>query len=243
VEAYLAGLPERYFRATTPAGVVRHFRLLRGRGTRPLACEWRDLGDGRGTELTVTAEDRPGLFAALAGTLSASGVDILSVDLFTRADGMALDTFHVAELPGHRPVAPGRCARIEAALAEALAGRADVGRAVDRWRSRAPRRRRHWGRAARPATVRFDQEASAVSTVVEVKAQDEPGLAYRIASTLAELGLDITFARVATAKALALDVFYVRGGDGRKLAPAAMRDVEEALLAALGTRPRGRAHG
>jgi len=244
VEGYLAGLPERYFRATDAAGVVRHFRLLRGRGARPFACEWRDLGDGRGTELALTAEDRPGLFAALAGTLTASGVDILSVDLFTRADGVALDTFHVAELPGHRPVAPGRCARIESALAEAVAGRVDVGRSVERWRSRAPRRaRRHWGRTARPATVRFDQEASAVSTVVEVKAPDEPGLAYRIASTLAELGLDITFARVATAKALALDVFYVRGGDGSKLAPPAMREVEEALLAALGSRPRVRAHG
>ena len=43
------------------------------------------------------------------------------------------------------------------------------------------------------------------ATVVEVRAVDRPGLAWTIADTLARLGLDITFAKIATAKALALD--------------------------------------
>jgi [protein-PII] uridylyltransferase len=244
VERHLAGLPERYFRATSPTRCVRHFRLVSSRGASPMACDWHDLGDGRGTELTVTADDRPGLFATLAGTLTASGIDILSVDLFTRVDGVALDTFHIAELPGHSPVRPDRRSRLELALADAVAGRLDVARAVERWRSKVTRRaRRHLGRTARPPSVRFDQEASAVATVVEVKAQDEPGLLYGIAYTLTGLGLDITFARIATAKALALDVFYVRGQDGGKLEEAAMAEVEQALLAALGGRSRARTNG
>ena len=37
-------------------------------------------------EFLVTARDRRGLFAAVSGTLSASNIDILSVDLFSRAD-------------------------------------------------------------------------------------------------------------------------------------------------------------
>ena len=67
--------------------------------------------------------------------------------------------------------------------------------------------------------MRFDQEISATATVIEVKAQDRPGLAWTIADTLARLGLDIRFAKIATAKALALDVFYVTDAGGLKLAP------------------------
>jgi [protein-PII] uridylyltransferase len=239
VERHFTQLPERYLRTTDAARMVWHFRLVHGRGDRPVAFDWASLGEGQGTELVVTADDRPGLFARLAGTLTAHGIDIMSVDLFSRQDGTVIDTFRIGELPGHRPVGEARRARLETALTDAVTGRLDVPHAVEKWRGRYPaRRRRHWGRAARSPAVRFDQEASAVSTVVEVKAQDQPGLAYTIAETLAELGLDITFARVATSKALAFDVFYVRDERGRKLGPEACAKVEAALLAALGGRAR-----
>jgi [protein-PII] uridylyltransferase len=81
--------------------------------------------------------------------------------------------------------------------------------------------------------VRFDHEASATATIVEVKAEDRPGLAWTVAASIAQLGLDIRFAKIATAKALALDVFYVTDDRGRKLEADALPRVEAALLAAL----------
>ena len=72
-----------------------------------------------------------------------------------------------------------------------------------------------------------------MATVVDVRAQDRPGLAFTIADTLARLGLNITFAKIATDRALALDVFYVTDG-GLKLPPEALPRVEETLLAVLG---------
>jgi [protein-PII] uridylyltransferase len=240
VERHFARLPQRYLRASDASRMERHFRLLRSLGERTAAAEWRDVDDGHCTELTVAAsQDRPGLFAALAGTLTANGADILSVDLFTREDGVVLDTFRLSEQSSNRPVRDDRRGRIEASVAEAVAGRLDVDEAVDRWRSRTPSRsRRHWGRAAKPPVIRFDNEASATATVVEVKAQDQPGLAYTIAFALAGLGLDITFAKIATAKALALDVFYVTDASRRKLGEEALPAVEEALLRALGSKSR-----
>jgi [protein-PII] uridylyltransferase len=240
IERHFAMMPERYLRATDAARMERHFRLLRSLGEDPVAVEWRDLDDGQCTELTVAAGvDRPGLFAALAGTLTAQGVNILSVDLFTREDARVLDTFRVSEQSGNRPVREERRARVEASVIEAVAGRLSVDEAVDRWRSRTPARsRRHWGRAARGPVVRFDNESSAAATVVEVRAQDQPGLAYTIADALAGLGLDITFAKVATAKALALDVFYVTDQKKRKLGAEALEEVEEVLLRALGAKPK-----
>jgi len=109
VEHHFAMLPERYLRSTEGEHMGRDFRLLCARGEeRAVAVDWHDLDRGRASELTVTARDRRGLFAAVSGTLSASNIDILSVDLFSRADGLVLDTLRVSELPEHAPVSPER---------------------------------------------------------------------------------------------------------------------------------------
>ncbi|MGH9459868.1 MAG: ACT domain-containing protein, partial [Vicinamibacteria bacterium] len=207
-----------------------HFRLLQSLGDRPALVEWSDVEEGGVTELTVIALDRPGLFASLAGTLTAHGLDILSVDVFTRRDGRALDTFRLSMLQAHRRE------RISRALLDAAAGLLDVEDAVDRWRAKARRPRKLWGRAAKKPRVRFDLEVSPTATVVEVRAPDQPGLAYTLAHTLSGLGLDIRFARIATEKALALDVFYVTDAEGRKLSAEVRVEVEDALQSALGAK-------
>ena len=238
VDDHFAQMPPRYLGTTDAGRMSRHFRLLRSLGGRAALAEWQDIEGSGATELTMIAGDRPGLFASLAGTLTAHGLDILSVDVFTRRDGRALDTFRVSELQAQRPVLPERRERIGRALVEAAVGRLDVAEAVARWREKARRPRKLWGRAVKEPRVRFDLEASATSTVVEVRAADQPGLAYTLAHTLSGLGLDIRFARIATEKALALDVFYVTDAEGRKLAPEVRLEVEEALLNALGTKSR-----
>jgi [protein-PII] uridylyltransferase len=241
LERHFALLPERYLRATDASHLLRHFRLVCGRGEASAAFEWKDLADGHCTELTLVTDDRPGLLASVAGTLTAHGVNILSVDLFNRRDGVVIDTFRLSEVSSHRPVKPERRARVEQDVVLALSGSHDVAAAVAaRLRKNPPAIRRAMGRAARGPSVRFDQEISATATVIEVKAEDRPGLAWTIADALARLGLDIRFAKIATAKALALDVFYVTGASGGKLAPEDLAGVEAALLAALGGRPATR---
>jgi [protein-PII] uridylyltransferase len=233
VERHFALMPERDRRSTAAERRERHFRLVAGRGASPVALDWRDLGEGQGTEMTLVADDREGLLARVTGVLFASGVDIMAVDLFSREDGVAIDSFRLSELLERRPVKVERRARIAEAVQEALAGRLDVKATVEGWQARQKHRKhRHWGRSARAPAVRFDQQASASATVIEVRARDRPGLAWTIAFVLARLGLNITFAKIATAKALALDVFYVTDG-GRKLEPEALSRVEAALLDAL----------
>jgi [protein-PII] uridylyltransferase len=233
IDSHFAQMPRRYLWTTDAGCMTRHFRMLQSLGDRPALVEWVDLEEGGVTELTVIALDRPGLFASVAGTLTAHGLDILSVDVFTRRDGRALDTFRVSKLQGHDPVLSQRRERIRQALWEAAAGQLDVEAALDRWRAKARRPRKLWGRAAKKPRVRFDLEASPAATVVEVRAPDQPGLAYLLAHTLSGLGLDIRFARIATEKALALDVFYVTDAEGRKLGAESRVDVEKALLSAL----------
>ena len=114
-------------------------------------------------------------------------------------------------------------------------GRLDVAQAIEWWRAKSRSRAKR--RRVLAPVIRFDDEASGSATVVEVRAEDEPGLVYRIAATLAALGLTISFAKIATEKTQALDVFYVTDTEGLKLSAHRLA-VEAALLAALAPPPR-----
>jgi [protein-PII] uridylyltransferase len=176
------------------------------------------------------------LFADLAGTLAAHGVEILSAELNTRDDGVAIDEFVLRQAATGRAIEDHHYAKLAAALDQAAAGELSVVALIEKWVSRnAPRKRRSLTPARRRSLPRVscDNEMSTASTIIEVHALDEPGLAYKIGSILAGLGLEIVCARIATERSDALDVFYVTDSDGGKLGDEAMHAVEGALLKAL----------
>lgn len=235
VERHFAMMPERYWRATDPDRLVAHVKMIKRLESQSLAAEWHVSDDKHFTDLTVCTRDSAGLFARLAGALSSQGVNILSADLNTREDGVVLDTFRISEMKGHHAVGPDRWCPLERALRDAVDGNLDVAASVDKWHAKTAYKPRHRSSRspARPA-VRIHSEASPVSTVIEVRAEDQPGLAYKISSTLAQLGLNITFAKIATEKNQALDVFYITDETGAKLMPDRIPEVETSLLQALG---------
>jgi len=236
VERHLALLPERYRRTTQPEAAAAHLRLIEQLGTCAFKSLWRRHGSAS-TELTVCARDRQGLFADIAGTLAAHGIEILSAEVNTREDGVAVDAFMLRGAATHQAVEEYRYAPIERALAAAIAGESDVAALVERWRTNnAPRRRSALAHARRRRLlprVACDNDASASTTMIEVHAADEPGLAHKIASALVSLRLDIVCAKIATEKSDALDVFYVTDADGRKLSEPLMREAEAALAEKL----------
>jgi [protein-PII] uridylyltransferase len=238
VERHFAMMPERYQRANKPAQIARHIRLIGRLENEQLACDWYLAPGGHCTDLTVSTRDRTGLFARIAGTLTAHGINILSADLNTREDGLVIDTFKVSEVNSQQPVKTELYLKVEQNLKAAIEGCYDVAAAVERWRAKSPRRT--WRRTARKpvqTAVKFDSETSPSGTVIEVRAEDEPGLAYKIASAIAALSLSITFAKITTEKSHALDVFYITDASGQKLNMGEMQAVELALLEALSAKP------
>ena len=235
VERHLALLPERYRRTSRPVEAAAHLRLIEQLGARAFKALWRRR-DGASTELTVCARDRQGLFADIAGTLAAHGIEILSAEVNTREDGVAVDVLMLRGAATRHAVEEYRHAPIERALGAAIAGESDVAALVERWRTKnAPRRRSAFAHARRRRLPRVacDNDASPSATMIEVHAADEPGLAYKIASALVSRRLDIVCAKIATEKSDALDVFYVTDSDGRKLAEPLMKEAEAALMEKL----------
>ncbi len=229
-------LPDDYARVTPPPTIIEHVRLAASLNSRLVKTGWRVNTQTRCTDLHLAARNRRGLFAAVAGTLTAQGVNILSVQLNTRADGVAIDTFKVRDSAGEPINDPARWEQIDLALKRALGGEFDVAAAVEK-RLRAQTSSKFSSRRkmlkAAPTRFSWDNYSSNKSTILEVMAEDRPGLAYKIAWTLAALDLDIVFAKVATEKHLALDIFYVTNATGEKLADDQLPTIEEALRLAL----------
>ncbi|MDQ3652103.1 MAG: [protein-PII] uridylyltransferase [Acidobacteriota bacterium] len=237
IEHHFRLLPERYARAANHETVLMHLRLieeLQSAGTEVISCHWLARADGT-TGLSVAGRDRRGLFADLAGALAAQGVEILSANLNTRSDGIAVDNFEIRDAATRQAVAEHRRTRIERELRAAVSGSADVAALVERWQTRnAPRRLKAFTARPRSAPrVECSNRIADATTVVEVHAADEPGLAYKIASVLAGFGVNIVFARVATEKCDAFDVFYVTGDSGEKLSEAEASRLKAALVKSL----------
>jgi [protein-PII] uridylyltransferase len=239
VERHVALLPDRYVRVTRPAAAATHLHLINELKSKVksdiLVRRWMRYGR-ESTELTVCTKDRHGLFADIAGALAAHGIEILSAELNTREDGIALDVIMLREASTHHAIDTERYPTLERSLRKAIAGESDIAALVERWRTRnAPRKRNAVSDPGQhnPPQVACDNEASQSSTLIEVHALDETGLAFRIAGALASLGLDIVCAKIATEKSDALDVFYVTDDEGMKLSQARMQSVQVSLAEML----------
>ena len=227
-------LPDSYAKQTPSQVIIEHVRLAAALKSRIVRTSWRVNVQARCTDLHICARNRRGLFAAIAGALTSQGVNILSVHLNTRADGVAVDSFKVRDTAGEPITDPLRWELIENEIKRSLSGEIDVAGAVARrLRAQTSRLGRKKSGAGIPTRITWDNDSSERGTILEVRTSDRLGLAYKIASTLAALDLDIAFAKVATEKHLALDIFYVTQESGNKLEEGDLPEVEDAIRQAL----------
>jgi len=230
-------MPERYF-LTVPEGDIRmHFEMMLALDEgEPLVCRDRAFAQLEFTEFTVVTRDQPGLFAKIAGVLTANNLDILAGQITTRADGVALDAFRVALGLGELALEEERWDRVNRVLEKVLKGELEVAELV------ADALRRPFSRPSSPrrteTEVIIDNRSSEESTVVDVFTPDRAGLLFAITHTIFELGYVIHLARISTNADQAFDVFYISDGAGNKIEDLErMRALKLALLARLEAPP------
>jgi [protein-PII] uridylyltransferase len=232
---WFASLPDRYVTLTPPRQMAREVQLSRRRKG-PVAVEVVHRPRKAVSDVTVCADDAPGLLSKIAGVLVAHRIDVLGAHINTRVVGgrvvEALDTFTTRDRYG-RPITDGaRWSRVEADLARVLSGSADVERVIAERREKSSLPERVVPQVR--TEIEVDNEVSGDFSVIDVYTLDRLGVLYTITRTLAELALDIHLSKVATEAHRVADVFYVREQSGGKLSPERVDEVKLALAEALG---------
>jgi len=223
-------LPEKYALYTPMPQIISHVRLCERLQDQPVVTLWTPHPRAGYTELVLSTRDLPGRFAQIAGTLSSQGISILSAQLNTRDDAVVIDTFQVSDVQGQAIVDSEVWRRVDRLLASVISGDRDLEEMLASRRKDSDELP-----AGAPAPrLRIDNEIASQSTVIEVQTQDRPGLGYRIAKALADLGLNILSAKLATERHHAFDVFYVQTREREKVTSSfQMTEVLERLRSAL----------
>jgi [protein-PII] uridylyltransferase len=222
---FLEGLPPRYLRIHSSQEIDEHFRLALESDAKGLAIALSKsaLAKGAAWMLTVVAEDRPFLFAAIAGTLSSFGFNILKAEAFSNARGKVIDTFIFADPLRSLELNPGEADQVRRTVAKVLRGETTVEKLLER----RPRSKPD-PHALASASVAFDNQASPAATLVQLVTQDRPGLLYDVASLISKRGGNIEVVVVDTEAKKAIDVFYVTQ-NGAKLNDAEANGLVDAL--------------
>ncbi len=219
---FLEGFPQRYLRTHTEVDVSRHIALAESSRESGVGIELTRQGGI--WNLLVITRDRPKLFAALAGTLAGSGMDIVKAEAFANRRGEVLDSFTFSDPGRNLELNPPEIDLLRQTVERVVLGKLAATTLL------ASRRRPVVARTkptVRPA-VYFDSEVSDHATLVEIIAEDRPGLLFDLASTISHAGCNIEIVLIDTEAHKAIDVFYLTKDD-KKLTAEEVAALERRL--------------
>lgn len=244
IDELLSTMPERYVLSNSPGEVAAHAAVVRAARGKPLHVQLVPSRHAGVAELCIVTGgaaqhegggDRPGLLAAIAAALTACRLQIFAAQIYTRESHVGteqvLDVFWVRDrvrgLDGIEDALP----KLESTLAELIAGQTTPAELLQKI---APTRWSERPYPHVPTEVGIDNRSSPQNTIIEVVAQDRPGVLFTLSHTLHQLGLSIAFAKVNTEGNRVVDIFYVTELDESKLATSArIEHVKAQLQAAL----------
>jgi [protein-PII] uridylyltransferase len=226
VEHFLEGFPERYVRTRTPETIRQHFEMTRHFDAEPFQIAFQHGSSV--SEITLVTRDRPRLFAGMAGALAAWGMNVVTADGFANAAGVVVDSFRFTDVFRTLELNESERERFVLSVRELIAGRASV----ERMLSSRKRSKRKAPKFTVETKIEFDDTASSNSTLLQVIAQDVPGLLRAISATLSELGHNVEVALVDTEGETAIDVFYLTSG-GLRLDEDQEQKLRRTLLEAI----------
>jgi [protein-PII] uridylyltransferase len=221
--SFLEGLPRRYLLLFSTEAIYLHVRL--SRDIHPDEAHFSLEKRAEAWELTVASRDKPFLFSNICGVLAYFGMDILRGHALTSLSGLVIDVFQFVDREEFFDRNSEAREQFDRQLREVVNGQTDV-TALLKSKERSVMFRR--GPVRRTPVIYFDNEHSQRYTVLELVADDAPGLLHRISRIISNHGCDVDLVLISTEGQKAIDVFHITRGGGKL-----SEDAEAALKADL----------
>jgi [protein-PII] uridylyltransferase len=180
--------------------------------------------------LSVVAQDRPFLFASVAGGLSSFNLNILKAEAFHNRHGYIADAFVFSDPGNNLELNPPELERLRSMLRRVILGDVRVEQLLQGRPAKAPPSR---SSKVEPQ-VTPDTATSEAATLFEVVAQDRPGLLYSLASAISRSDCNIEVVLVNTEAHRAIDVFHVTKDGGKLNEEDTLRVLQSLIDAAAG---------
>ena len=203
IDALCSDFPGDYFLHHKAEEVAWHVASIMDQDSRGPVVNIRQSERLKSTEVFVYAQDIDQVFSRVVGCLSGMNLDIIYADIYSTSSGQTLDTFIIQNGEGEPITEDCDIELIQANLCSVLnqqtAPRFSISRIM-------PRRLKSF---SRPTTVDFTQDFLNHRTIMSITSIDRPGLLFIVSSLIAEVGLLVSQARIATLGETVEDIFYL----------------------------------
>ncbi len=184
-----------------------------------------DLG---GSEFLIYTPDRDDLFVIMTAGFDRMNLSIMDARIHTLRNGFALDTFVVLDHSGQAVSDPRQLASLQKTMRDQLLN-PRPGR--DMQSTALSRQLKHFPIETR---VTFSPSPKGQLTIMEVMAQDRPGLLYQVALALKHCHVNLVAAKVSTYGERAEDIFFINNREQPLTDKAQLTCLEIEIIKRLG---------
>ncbi len=179
------------------------------------------------TNVTIITKDFPSLLSKLCGVFAINDVNIHSAKIFTRKDGIVIDTFLVTDFKTHKAIDKSDYDKIKEDFHSVINGFMQLHVEVAKLKSR-------WWRIEnklfkRTGQIKIAFEKHDRYTIIDVHSPDRLGFLYHVTNKMNELGLIIYFAKISTKGDDIVDSFYVLDRNGHKVSQSDFEFIKSEL--------------